>query len=218
MAARSVARSGSDDDLDHGQIVIITTRWILVVAGLLFALWNPAPIAQLRVQIAGVLALAALNFYLHAQVLMRRPVSSRTVYAASVADVCIITLLILMQRGFASQLYVFYLPAIVAFSVAFRPATTFAFAAGTIALYTIVSVGSLIGTPAPLAEGDVQVLVARLLMMAAVAACGGLYRQIEGDRRGAAARGATTAVGTRPSAVSQPETGLSRRISMLADG
>ena len=65
MATRSLARSGADEDLDHGEIVIITTRWILVVAGLLFALWNPAPIGQLRVQIAGVLGLAALNFFLH---------------------------------------------------------------------------------------------------------------------------------------------------------
>ena len=67
--------SHTPEDLAHGQIVIVTFRWIMVAAGFVFALWNPEPVAELRVQILVILALAVANFYLHAQVLRRRPAS-----------------------------------------------------------------------------------------------------------------------------------------------
>ena len=61
------------EELRHGQIVIIIARWILVVSGLLLAMWNPAPMGSLRIQIVFILGVAMVNFYLHAQVLMGRP-------------------------------------------------------------------------------------------------------------------------------------------------
>ena len=30
-----------------GQLVIVTARWVLVLSGLLLALWNPGPIGQI---------------------------------------------------------------------------------------------------------------------------------------------------------------------------
>ena len=73
MVNNSTNRSETADDLAHGQVVIIAARWVLVVAGLILALWDPAPIAELRFQIVFILGLAMVNFYLQAQVLMRRP-------------------------------------------------------------------------------------------------------------------------------------------------
>ena len=41
MSTNDVQRPDSDRELAHGEGVIIAARWILVVAGLLLALWNP---------------------------------------------------------------------------------------------------------------------------------------------------------------------------------
>ena len=60
-------RSDSTDDLSHGQVVIVAARWILVLAGIFLALWNPAAMGELRIQIVLILALAVGNFYLHAR-------------------------------------------------------------------------------------------------------------------------------------------------------
>ena len=90
----------------EGQIVIICARWLLVLAALLLTLWSPGPdaLADIRLRVPVLLLLAVANFYLHAQVLMRRPVAANIIYAASVADIIVITLLLLAQGSFASPL------------------------------------------------------------------------------------------------------------------
>src|SRR5688572_20844296 len=85
------------EDVASGQIVIISARWVLVLAGLLLTLWQPGTLAELRVHIVALLLLAVGNFYLHAQVLMRRPLPDLAVYAASVADIAVISLLAFSQ-------------------------------------------------------------------------------------------------------------------------
>src|SRR5919109_362164 len=65
-STRADTLSASADDLAQGQIVVVVARWILVLAGLVLALWNPAPIDELRAQVAAVLLLAVANFYLTA--------------------------------------------------------------------------------------------------------------------------------------------------------
>src|SRR3972149_11529349 len=116
--------SHTPEDLAHGQTVILPFRWIMVAAGFVFALWNPEPVAQLRVQILVILALAVANFYLHAQVLRRRPALELVIYAASGADLAVITILVASGGGFDSALYLFSYPAVLVFSVAFPTAIT----------------------------------------------------------------------------------------------
>src|SRR5919109_3024289 len=99
-STRADTLSASADDLAQGQIVVVVARWILVLAGLVLALWNPAPIGELRAQVAAVLLLAVANFYLHAQLLRRRPVIDAVAYAASAADLAVITFLVVLQGGF----------------------------------------------------------------------------------------------------------------------
>ncbi|MBC8077343.1 MAG: hypothetical protein H7Y32_14810 [Chloroflexales bacterium] len=160
-----------------GQIVIITARWVLVLAGLLLTLWQPGTVAELRVHIVALLLLAVGNFYLHAQVLMRRPLAELTVYAASVADIVVITLLAFSQGGAASGIYIFYFPAIMAFSVAFPGVVTGGFVAAVLLLYGTLYGASMVGSQSP------ETGIARLLMIAAVATCGYLYWRIEAGRR-----------------------------------
>lgn len=169
------------DDLAYGLIVIITFRWILVSAGLFFSLWNPGPLSQLRLAIVVILGLAVLNFYLHSQLLMRRPAPEKVAYAASAGDIAVITFIVLAQGGFESGTYIFYYPAILVVSVAFQTSVTFIFTAVTIALYALIS-----SATANLAGVNQQILITRLLMLAAVGVCGNLYWRIERNRRQAA--------------------------------
>ncbi len=170
----------STDDLAHGQVVIIAARWVLIVAGLVLALWITEDTSNLAVQLVVILGLAVGNFYLHSQVLQRRPTMSAVVYAASAGDLTVISLLVGMGGGLESGLFVFYFPAILALSVAFHPRTTALFAGTAILVYGVIGATTLSG-----AGGEV--LVTRLIMLAAVAVCGSIYWQVERSRREAAA-------------------------------
>jgi hypothetical protein len=176
-------------------VVIIAARWILALAGLLLALWNPGSVGELRVQILVILILAVSNFYLHAQVLRRQPILDMVAYGASAADLAVVTLLVVANGGFESDLYIFYFPAILALSVAFPTVMTLAFAGGAIALYVPVALLS----PGTASESGLQALLVRVLMLAAVAVCGNTYWRIEGERRRAAAE-AQAALAAQPEA------------------
>jgi hypothetical protein len=173
--------TATEEDLTYGQQVIVSARWILVVTGLMLALWNPGPISELRIQILFILLLAVANFYLHAQLLMGRPPLSSVVYGASAADLTVITVMVLIGSGFDSNTFVFYYPAILAFSVAFPPVMTFFFAAGATGFYGLIGLATL-----DLSATDFQALVARMVMMVAIAVCGSMYWRIERNRRVAA--------------------------------
>jgi hypothetical protein len=172
--------TGVSEDLAYGQYVIIAARWILVLAGLVLTLWLPGAIADLRVQIMTLLLLAVVNFYLHAQLLMRRPTADAIAYLASAADLVVITLLVMQGGPSGSNLYIFYFPAIVALSVAFPTELVLSYTGTTILVYASVYIYDLDVEPTS-AQG--QVLVARLLMLAAVAVCGNVYWRIEHRRR-----------------------------------
>ena len=160
-------------------MVIIAARWVLVATGLMLALWSPADVVDLRIQIVVILGLAGANFYLHTQVLMGRPTLAPVAYAASAADLIAISMIIFAQSESSSGLYVFYFPAILAFSVAFRTEMTLAFAGAGIAAYGLIATTSF-HTDSP------EVISVRLLMLAAVAVCGNMYWRIERRRRVAA--------------------------------
>ena len=179
--------SDSPEEVAHGQVIVIAARWILVAAGLLLALWQPEALTrpeamgELRIQIVLILGLAVANFFLHSQVLMRRPVVVPVAYAASAADLIVVTLVVLVGGGFASDAYIFYFPAVLALSVAFQTRVTVGLVGGAIAAYGLIAAATA-------CVGDESTVVLRLLMVAGVAACGGVYRRVERDRRAAAAQ------------------------------
>ena len=177
MLNRLMDQSEPTDDLAHGQVVIVAARWILVVSGLVLALWNPASMGDLRVSIVLILGLAMANFFLHIQVLMRRPVSATVAYAASAADITVISLVLIVEGGFNTIPYVFYFPALLALSVASPTRVTAGFAGAAIASYALISVFTA-GS-----AGDAAAVLTQMLMLAAVAVCGNVYWRIENDRR-----------------------------------
>ena len=171
-----VERARGADDLAYGLVVIITARWILVMAGMMLALWNPEAMGELRISIVMLLGIALGNFFLHAQVIMRRPVVPAVAYAASVADLVVITSVIILGGGFPSIAYVFYLPALLAISVAFPTVVTVGYTAVGASAYGLVALWTL-------GEGEAASVFTRILMMVAVAFCGNVYWRIERQRR-----------------------------------
>lgn len=167
----------SSEDLVFGQPVIITMRWILVASGLILVLLNPDDLSVMRVQIVVLLILAMANFYLHSQLLIKRPVLDPIVYTASAADLFLVMLLIIVGNGFDSGLYVYFFPAIVSFAVVFPTVWTLTYVASTMAMYGFVSL---------VTGGDPLIILARLLMIAAIGFCGNQYLRIERSRRQAA--------------------------------
>lgn len=167
-------------DLAEGQKVIVTARWILVLAGLILILLTPGSLGALRLQVLVLLGLSVANFYLCAQIFMRRLAMEPVMYAASLADLVVIALIILSQDGLESGTFVFFFPALLAISVAFPGPMLFLFTGGVVTLYTLIGLSDL---PT---SGEAQVLVIRLLMLVAVAVCGYQYSRIERNRRQAA--------------------------------
>ena len=188
MIEKFKSRAEGAEDLAHGQVVVIAARWILVVAGLGLALispeafTNPDAVGELRVQIMLIMGLAVANFFLHAQVLMKRPVNAAVAYGSSVVDIAVISLIIIAGNGYDSGAFVFYFPAVLAMSVAFRTEVAFSLAAGAIAVY------GAIASPTLLNGEDGATFTTRLLMLAAIAVCGNVYWRVERDRRDQAAK------------------------------
>ncbi len=162
----------------QGHMILVIARWVLVLAGVSLVLWNPDPIQEMRFKILFLLLLAAGNFYLGTQVLQRRRMMDMVVYTASLADLLVISLIVISESGFASSTYIFYYPAILAISVAFPMAEAALFTGGAVGIYGLISLFSM-----PLTEGNLQILIIRLLMVVAVAVIGNMYQQMESKRR-----------------------------------
>jgi hypothetical protein len=172
------SRAEARADLDNGQVVIVMARWLLIVVGLSLLILKPTShLAELRLQIALILLLGLVNFFLHAQLLRKRPMPDVVSYAASVFDLMVVTMLVLSQGG-DSPTFVLYFPALVALSVAFEPLVTMAYAFATAGVYGVIAAVEM-----PFGIDAAPIVLTRVLMLAAVAFCGGVYWYVEHDRR-----------------------------------
>jgi hypothetical protein len=160
------------------QMVIIIARWVLVLSGLFLTLCDTQSVSMdtIRFEIMVILLLAVSNFYLVAQVLTKRPTLGAVLYGLGIADIAVITLIIIAQKGFESNVYTFYFPAMLAFSVVFPTIELYTFLGATIGMYGLVGLMTL------QTAADFQTLVIRLLMLAAVAVCGNYFSRIERNR------------------------------------
>ncbi|HET6315294.1 MAG TPA: hypothetical protein VFG86_02470 [Chloroflexota bacterium] len=166
------ARSSSNE-LARGQMIIVLARWLLVLAGLMVALWDPRRLVELRIEVGVLLLVAIANFYLHAQLVQRRPTLTAVSRGASIADLMVISLLVALQGPATSNLYVFYFPALLAIAVAFPTIEAAALGAYGVLLYA--GLGALGSVP-------MDVVWLRLLMMSAVVVIGNLYWRLHRDR------------------------------------
>ena len=170
------------EDLAYGQTVLVWARWILIGTGLLLSFWTPKDLLTLQVQLAAIIALAFGNFYLHVQLLRGHPALDNVVYGASLADIAVVTALVLVQGGYQSPVFIFYFAAIVGISVAFPTWLTAGYTAIVVGTYGIICLAT-----ASTAQ-DFPALFTRLLMIAAVAVCGNLFARSESKRRADAIR------------------------------
>lgn len=170
----------SDQDLAYGQPVIVAVRWLMIISGLVLAIWNVNDLTELRLSLIVIFLLAITNFYLQAQLLMKKPVIKPVVYASSAVDLILISFLVATQGGYSSSIYVYYLPAIAAFSVAFPRWLTALYVMFLVIVYWMIGTLSL--------DSQQMIIFVRLLMIIAVAYCGSLYLSIERSRRKEALR------------------------------
>ena len=177
----SFAGEVRSEDLAYGQTVLVWARWILIGTGLLLSFWTPKDLTTLQVQLAAIIALAFGNFYLHVQLLRGHPALDNVIYAASLADITVVTALVLVQGGFASPVFIFYVAAIVGISVAFPTWMTVGYTALVVGVYGIIC---LVTAPFE----DLPAVFTRLLMIAAVALCGNVFARSEAKRRADALR------------------------------
>jgi hypothetical protein len=177
----SFAGEVRSEDLAHGQTVLVWARWILIGTGLLLSFWSPTDLTTLQVQLAAIITLAFGNFYLHVQLLRGHPALDNVVYAASLADITVVTALVLVQNGYPSPVFIFYFAAIVGISVAFPTWMTIGYTALVVGLY-----GAICFATAPVE--DLPAVFTRLLMIAAVALCGNVFARSEAKRRADAIR------------------------------
>ena len=164
------------EDLAYGQTVLVWARWILIGTGLLLSFWSPKDLTTLQVQLAAIIALAFGNFYLHVQLLRGHQALDVVVYAASLADITVVTALVLVQSGYPSPVFIFYFAAIVGISVAFPTSMTVGYTALVVGLYGVICLAT---SPAE----DAPAVFTRLLMIAAVALCGNVFARSEAKRR-----------------------------------
>jgi len=177
----SFAGSIRSEDLAYGQSVLVWARWILIGTGLLLSFWSPTDLLTLQVQLAAIIALAFGNFYLHVQLLRGHPALDNVVYGASLADICVVTALVIVQTGYPSPVFIFYFAAIVGISVAFPTPMTAGYTALALGVYGVICLATA-------TTGEYPAVFTRLLTIAAVAVCGNLFARHEAQRRADAIR------------------------------
>ena len=170
-------------DMMFGLPVIVAARWVLVVSGIAFALWNANNLVELQVSVLLVIALAVANFFLHIEVAKKRVIDQRIVYALSAADLTVVTAVIATAGKFPATQFIYYLPALAAISVTFATSVTALFTAVTMFAYGAFA---LMATSAPefeTTDARLSVLIAHLVVLVAVPFCGNVYWRLERDRR-----------------------------------
>ncbi len=172
----SFAGTIRSDDVAYGQEVLVWARWILIGTGLMLSFWTPKDLITLQIQLAAIIALAFGNFYLHVQLLRGHPALDNVVYAASLADIAVVTAIVLAQSGFRSPVFIFYFAVVVGISVAFPTFMAAAYTGIIVGLYGIIALATATS------DGYPTVFI-RLLTIAAVAVCGNVFARHEAQRR-----------------------------------
>ncbi len=165
------------EELQHGQIVIVSARWAMVSTGLVLLMWQPGDLPGFTISILVLLTLAVMNFFLHVQILRNQPIGHEAVYAMSLADLVVISLIVVTGAGFESGGFAFYYPAVLAYSLVFPGQVTLLLTTGIIAAYSAIAAPEMAGS-----ELNQQILATRLLMMVAVSYLGYRYRLVERRR------------------------------------
>lgn len=182
------------EDIFFGQVVIIWARWFVILAAAISVLWVATTVQELTIAVLPIVALMAMNFYVHGRYLMERPVNPVFLSVISLLDLVVITAMVLVwpgRSGLDSPYFVFYYPITLAFAFVFPPSRTVLYTGAAIVAYTVAS---LIAHPSFLGDADqVNLLVMRIIPLAAMGGLGTFYWRIQRQRRREASGGLLTA-------------------------
>ena len=181
--AGAAARAAAED-VFFGQVVMICARWAVIAGAATLVLWAAKDVIELSIRMAVVVALMAVNFFLHGRFLMERPANSRLVMIASVFDLALITVMVLVwgHGSFQSQYFLFYYPVVMSFALVFRPRLTALFTVSAALLYGL----SVLPQASGWSTQEWKVYVIRLVTIAAMGGLGTYYWRIQRSRRAAA--------------------------------
>ena len=138
MQETSGVTQEASEDVFFGQIVTIWARWFLIVAGVILTLWVTTDANTLAFGIIPVVALVAVNFYLHGRYLTEKPANRALIAVLGVVDLAIITLAVLVWpggKGIFSPFFVLYFPVILAFAFVMPRKSTVVFTVVALAVY-----------------------------------------------------------------------------------
>ena len=170
-----------EDDLRYGQVVIVWARWSIVIFAFIMSLYRPRSKTELIVVIMGLLVVALLNFALHTRILMKQPTNVKIIYLASLADICLISVITGLNGGISSHVYLYFFPAVLVFALVFPSILTIWLTVAVLILYAGIC---LIFSDPKLQSGDETILIFRLLSILGASIVGNRYRSVEAKRRG----------------------------------
>ena len=172
------------EDIFFGQVVIIWARWFVILTGAILALWAASSVSELTVASLLIVARMAVNFFVHGRYLMEKPINRTLTALVSLIDLTIITLIVLAwrgQTGLDSPFFIFYYPVLAAFAFVFTPGFTLVYTALAILSYVGAT---FVSDPAFFLElRDLELLITRLITLAAMGGLGTYYWRIQRDRR-----------------------------------
>jgi hypothetical protein len=172
------------EDIFFGQLVIIWARWFLIFAGIILTLWTVENARDLTIGLVPIVALMLVNFYLHGRYTVEMPANQALTALASIIDLIIITVIVLIwpgAKGLDSPYFVFYYPMILAFAFVFPDRYAIPYTLVALLAYAAVCLAldfSLVRDSVAL-----EVLVQRLIIIAAVGGLGTFYWRIQRKRR-----------------------------------
>jgi hypothetical protein len=180
--ARALEREAAED-VFFGQVVTIWARWFVIGAAALCFIWTAAGTDQLGFRMVPIVALIAVNFYLHGRYVLGRPSNVLLIATASAADLVVITTITLVwadhplvATGLASPFFVFYYPVLLSLAFVLPRKVTIAYTAITLAVYTAICL------PDVSSVGAVKVLAARAVTLAAMGGLGTFYWRVQRER------------------------------------
>ena len=189
MQAVRTAQQEAAEDIFFGQIVIIWARWFLIFAGIILILWSTTRAEDLVTGVLPIVALMAMNFFLHGRYLVEKPANRTLLVITSLIDLIIITLILLLwpPSGLKNDFFIFYYPVVLAVAFVFPQRMSVIYTVLIVLAYAGVSLAT---DPAAFSIVDNQkVLVQRLITIAAMGGLGTFYWRIQRSRRRAAEEG-----------------------------
>lgn len=180
---RSTAREAAED-LFFGQVVVNWARYFVIAAAIILMVWTADNELQLVTGIAPVVAMLALNFFLHSRYLVVRSANRTLITVAGLLDLAAVTSFAVfwpVQRGLESPMFVLYFPLLVAYSFVLPPRVSAACAI----LVLVVYAGTCLMVDSSFLQdvGALKALFARLITLGSVVGLGAYYWRTQRSRR-----------------------------------